>query len=477
MMKFSGCLSFALIHLALAAGPARAAAPHEHVTPAAPPPESADHAGHMPHMSGMPGMHGGDPVMARMMALDPNHMRMGSGTAWHPDSTPVAALTRQAGDWSLMAHGAAWLTYSHLESPRGGGDKVLSQNWLMLMGQRPLSGGALMLRSMFSLDPVTVGGAGYPILFQTGESWRGKPLLDAQHPHDFVMELAADYSRPLGRDPDGPRWNLYAAAVGEPALGPEAFMHRQSGFENPLAPISHHWQDATHITWGVLTLGLGGRQWKVEGSVFNGHEPDENRWSPDPISLNSASARLWYAPSPNWTAQVSTGRLDDPEALEPGDVTRHSASLQYNRPLKEGNLAAAFVWGQNREEHGVSDATLLEANWAFGGQNYLFARAEWVRKSGLFLDPDPRHHETYDIGAYTLGYARDLVTSRDFVTAVGVEGMVYSKPSELDEAYGRNPWAVYAFLRIRPRERPAMQHAMNGPMGGGMGGVHGEGRP
>src|SRR5204863_8412876 len=109
-------------------------------------------------------------------------------------------------------------------------------------------------RVMLSVDPATVGKSGYPLLLQTDEAVNGLPLIDRQHPHDLFMELAATYNHPLGRD--GGSVFLYAGLPGEPALGPPTFMHRFSGTEIPEAPISHHWLDSTHITFGVVTGGL-----------------------------------------------------------------------------------------------------------------------------------------------------------------------------------------------------------------------------
>ena len=34
------------------------------------------------------------------------------------------------------------------------------------------------------------------------------------------------------------------------------FMHRPSAADDPFAPLGHHWQDATHEAFGVVTTGL-----------------------------------------------------------------------------------------------------------------------------------------------------------------------------------------------------------------------------
>ena len=199
--------------------------------------------------------------------------RDGSGTSWLPDETPMYAVHRQAGQWTLMAHGNAFLQYLY-ESGDRGSDQAGSINWLMGMADRPIGSGHLGFRGMISLEPWTIRGCGYPDLLATGEECRGTAIHDRQHPHDVFMELAATYDRPLSGNV---RLQLYGGPVGEPALGPTAFPHRTSAMSNPLAPITHHWFDATHITYGVVTAGVYGARWKGEASVFNGREPDETR--------------------------------------------------------------------------------------------------------------------------------------------------------------------------------------------------------
>ncbi len=223
----------------------------------------------------------------------------------------------------------------------------------MGMAHRPLGGGSLTLRGMFSLDP-TMGKDGYPLLFQTGETADGvTPLIDRQHPHDFLMELAAVYSHSLS---EAASVFLYAGYPGEPALGPPTFMHRFSGIDNPEAPLGHHWLDATHITFGVLTGGVVWNTFKIEGSVFNGREPDEHRWNFDPLRLNSTSLRLTWNPTANWSMQASWGSLNSPEALEPDiDQQRITASVSYNRTAGERKLADDIRVGAQRQAAGRCD--------------------------------------------------------------------------------------------------------------------------
>src|SRR5216110_1944874 len=222
--------------------------------------------------------------------------RMGSGTTWIPDAVPLPARHVMTGSWLLMLHGFGFVQYDRQGGPRGD-DQFGSLNWAMLMASRDLFGGRFQARTMLSLDPATVTNRGYPLLLQSGESHRGQPLHDRQHPHDFWMELGALYQREINKKVG---WSVYAAPSGEPALGPVAFMHRPSAMDNPTAPIAHHWQDATHVSFGVLTGGIYSRRLQLEGSVFNGREPDEKRWDFDSIKLDSYSGRVTVNPTAHW---------------------------------------------------------------------------------------------------------------------------------------------------------------------------------
>jgi len=281
------------------AQPPSALAQHRH-EPAGLPPDSAT-----AQQQDMQHVHMGED---EDMATPP--AREGSGTSWLPDDTPMYAIHRQAGTWTLMAHGNAFLQYLR-ESGDRGGDQGGSINWFMGMADRNLASGHLGLRGMISLEPWTIRGCGYPDLLASGEVCQGATIHDQQHPHDLFMELAATYDRPLAGHI---RLQLYGGPVGEPALGPTAFSHRISAMPNPLAPITHHWFDATHITYGVVTTGVYGKQWKAEASVFNGREPDENRTNFDFGALDSWSGRVSFLPTNRWALQVSAGHLTEAEA-------------------------------------------------------------------------------------------------------------------------------------------------------------------
>ena len=373
-----------------------------------------------------------------------------SGTGWQPAETPSYMLMKSVAAWDLMAHGVVFVDYNQQGGLRGEG-KAESVNTLMLMEQHKLGSGSILFREMFSAESLTSPHPGFPELFQTGETYHGEALVDHQHPHNVFSELALYYTHPIsGLRKENISWEFYGAAAGEPALGPVVYMHRASVSELPMAPLSHHLQDSTHISFGVLTTGLTISRFKLEGSVFNGREPDEKRYSIQFAELDSWSARFSVAPSRNWTAQYSYGRLERPEALEPGSQRRQTASVEYVLPFAQGSWVTTAVWGRVHKEvdnHNLN-GYLLETTVNFKMRNYAFSRMELVDKDELF--PDNPVHPSFRIGAYTFGGARDLVQSRLWQPALGADLTIYSKPAALDPSYGKDPVSFQIFLRIRP---------------------------
>lgn len=376
--------------------------------------------------------------------------REGSGTSWQPEATPMHGLMWEAGDWMLMAHGFANGIYDHQGGPRGD-DKTFVNSMGMLMAQRPAWGGMLGLRAMVSLDP-TMGRRGYPLLFQTGETANGEtPLVDRQHPHDAFMELSITHSRPIGSD--GAVY-VYAGLPGEPALGPPAFMHRFSGLRNPEAPLTHHWLDSTHITFGVVTLGASQGAWKLEASSFNGREPDESRWNIETRKLDSWSVRLSYNPTPNWAFEISHGVLDSPEELEPDtSIQRHIASAMYHMPLGAGEMQTTLAWGRNDKRSPTGkqklDGYLLESAYVLHDKHTLFGRYDQVENDELFQAGSPLADQDFLIHKLSLGYIYDF--ARTGPVAWGVGGLVsaYRMPSALDSVYGDKPRSYMVFLQVR----------------------------
>jgi hypothetical protein len=391
--------------------------------------------------------------------------QMGSGTSWQPISTRMYMIDKVMGKWLMMLHYHVVIGANHHGGPRGV-TKVESVNWFMPFAFRRLGRGTLQVRGMFSAEPFTFAPGGSPLLFQTGETYKGRPLIDHQHPHDLFMELSTQYTLPLG---ERGNWFAYFGYPGEPALGPVAFMHRLSASENPSAPLSHHLQDSSHISFGVFTTGFNYRWVKIEGSIFNGQEPDENRYNFEVHPWSSHSVRVSVAPNNNWAIQFSHGFLRNPEALEPGTTGRTTASISYNRPLARGNWATSLIWGRNHENHGSGErfnlnGYLAESTVNFLDKNYFYTRLELVDKNELLTATDrarlgiTEDHPSFRIGAYTFGAVRDVWNSKSFSVGIGGDLTFYSKPDTLDPIYGAHPVSYRFFVRIRPAKMEMSGH-------------------
>lgn len=377
--------------------------------------------------------------------------REGSGTSWLPDATPMYGIHQQAGSWQLMWHGNVFGQFLYETGDRGD-EQAGSINWFMAMARRNLGSAQVGLRGMVSLEPFTIPGCGYPDLLATGEVCKGEPIHDRQHPHDLFMELAAEYNRPIR---GSLRWQVYGGFAGEPALGPVAYPHRISAAPNPLAPISHHWLDATHITFGVVTGGIYNTRWKAEASVFNGREPDEHRANIDLAPLDSFSARVWFAPTSTIGLQVSAGHLTEAEAGHAGeppvDVTRLTASATYHRQLAPNSIwATTAAWGRNDESAKSTNALLIETHVSFDDRDTWFGRFEIAGKSAHDLDI----HETDDVFSVAklqAGYTRYLKAWRRLKPGFGGSLSVSFVPKRLDPVYGNQINSGFAvFVTLRP---------------------------
>jgi hypothetical protein len=426
-----------------------------------------------------------------------------SGTSIEPASTPTSMIMSHYRGWMLMLHGTAFIadTQQHAASnPTGpspatcaqfnapclppvirGGDKLFSTNWLMPMAMRPLGQngryGQLTLRAMFSLEPATISARQYPELFQQGETAFGKPIIDGQHPHDFFMEVAALYDLRLG---EHALLSLYAAPVGDPAIGPTAYPHRLSASEDPIAALGHHQEDSTHIAFNVFTGGITWRWLRFEESGFHGAEPTEQRWgfqpSPNGHAVDSYSSRITFSPTQNWTSQYSIAHIVSPEALYPNEnQQRQTASIMYNRPIgahhdttsmpgmdmstpATGNWSTTLLWGRTKSltDGSKENSYLLESLLQFRTSNYVWTRIEnAARSSELLLPPGsplPPNFTESPIGhvaAYTFGYDRDYRILPHLLTAPGAQFTTYTTPAPLVSTYGQHPWGVVLFVRFR----------------------------
>jgi hypothetical protein len=450
MMTRRSCVGAGMVGMLMLSAPARAQMHHEHPAPADTTAKHTMHGMDMPgmDMSGMD-MSGGEMPMNGVYG--PYSMtREASGTAWQPDVAPHRGIHKMSGSWMAMLHGAADLVRDHQGGARGD-DQVFSDNMVMGMAQRPLGRGTLGLRSMLSAEPSTIGKDGYPLLLQTGETANGRtPLVDRQHPHDLFMELSGSYSVSSGSR----SMFVYAGLPGEPALGPPAFMHRFSGVPFPEAPITHHWLDSTHITFGVLTAGAVFDRVKIEASAFRGREPDEDRYDIEfPKQLDSHSFRVSYNPTDAWSLQVSHGRVESPEQLEPEvNVDRTTASAIHAKAWDGGVWETTFAWGRNRNRPGhLLNALLLESATELHERHTLFLRAERVRKDELFTEPDPLAGRALDVSKVSAGYRFDFWKRGHLSAGVGALASVTQVPTAAERAYGGAPVSTMIFTHVELR--------------------------
>jgi hypothetical protein len=445
---------------------ARRAAPKGHQMPGVAMPADSSHAGH--HMAGVDMS---DTNMSHAYSRNLPMNRNGSGTAWQPDQTPMYMWMQHKGPWMLMYHGAAFGRYTsqnfNHRDARGHRSAVDGPNWFMTMAQRNVGErGLLNLSLMVSLDALTETRGGYPLLFQTGESYQGQPLIDKQHPHDLFSGLSVAYTYAVSKDID---LTAYLGYPGEPAVGPTAFMHRISAMPNPDAPLSHHWTDATHITYGVATLGVRYKQFKLEGSNFTGREPDQYRYDFDKPRADSWAARLNWNPTSELALQASHAFIKSPEDLHPDEnVRRTTASVLHSRSWGERHyLASALVWGLN-QGHGAhaEHAVLAETNLTLGRPTF-YGRYEWVQKDTEELSyyvPGPTDaplDRVFNVHTLTLGSSYRLTTlggARGPELSVGgqITGYVIPETLQNDQrtrsftqlGYGKLPLSASVYVRL-----------------------------
>jgi len=413
-----------------------------------------------------------------------------SGTSQTPGARPMQMLHKQIGNWNVMFNGTLWGIYTNQGGPRGR-DKTFGAGWVMPMASRRLAGGIFTVRTMFSIEPLTVTNGRYPLLLQTGETWKNIPILNGQHPHDFVKELGASYQYRLS---ENTTLNLYAGLRGDPAIGPTAYPHRISTSENPMAVMSHHYQDSTHIAANVTTLGVTHRWVTFEASGFHGREPDEKRWGIELGPINSFASRVTVTPTSRWAMQYSVGRINNREATHPDrDSFRQTSSATYVLPTARGHWATTLVWGRNHDlaytqkpngellsilqsapprkpngqrEHIVLVPTRVqgqtfnsytaESTMFFKDKHWIWGRAELTDKDSLLLfeeAPYVRLLEEYRytrIKAYTAGYSYELPKVSSFLRpALGGQFQVFQLPANLSPIYGAHPMGMQVWLRLR----------------------------
>ncbi len=380
--------------------------------------------------------------------------RDGSGTSWAPDANPMYGYMIQSGRWLFTVHGDLFARYNRQDITQAGSrgaEKWDAPSMVMAMGQRKIGKrGLFHFTTMFSADAFIAGGNGYPLLFQTGESWEGKPLVDRQHPHDLFSELSVNYTYAFSEKAD---ISLYAGYPGAPALGPSAFMHRISGNFNPDAPLGHHWEDGTHIAFGVGTLGFRYNQLKLEFSSFTGREPDEIRYDFDPPLFDSWSSRLSFNPDPHVSLQVSHGFIKSPEMLNPlENINRTTASATFALPIAVNKFfTATLLWGQNQTPgRTASNAALAEATLKIK-KLAVYSRYEWVNKSDQELALSTITYNPYrqhNIQTITIGAGYDLINFEQFTIAAGGQISGFQSDAYLAPFYGTHPLSGEVYLHF-----------------------------
>lgn len=372
--------------------------------------------------------------------------RESSGTSWQPDTSPLEGVHVMRDEWIFMLHGYGNAIYDIQGGPRGD-EACFSTNMIMFMAQHPLFNGTWGLRTMASLEP-TLGRCGYPLLFQTGETADGVThLIDRQHPHDLMMELATTYSLPLSQDSS---IFIYFGAPGEPALGPTTFMHRFSGEVIPDAPIAHHWLDSTHITYGVITFGYIKDTIKVENSFFRGREPDQFRWNIETPRFDSYALRFSINPTNDLSCQVSYGHLASPEQLSPDvDTDRLTASATYNKAFRDSNWQTTIAYGENWNSPGRAlPAYLAESAVTFSKKYTFFGRGEFVYKDELFQEGSPFDGEVFSVGKAEVGCLYEFLRTSNISFGIGYSASLYFYSDKLDSDYGDASWGQMFFGRI-----------------------------
>jgi hypothetical protein len=410
-----------------------------------------DHAMHMDSDMNMM-----DTSMTHAFSLNLPMSRNSSGTAWQPDATPMYGYMKMTKKWNLMFHGSIFLRYNHQDITNKGvrGDSLTDRfdapNWVMMMANRKINKrGLLAFSLMLSADESVMGGNGYPLLFQSGETFNDKALIDRQHPHDFISGLSVAYTHMINKDID---LTAYLGYPGEPAIGPPAFMHRISSINNPDAPLGHHWQDATHITFGVATLGFRYKIVKFELSNFTGQEPNENRYSFDKPRFNSWSYRFSVNPTDNFAIQLSQAFIKSPEILEPEEnITRTTASVLHSIVLgNKTHLTSSAVWGMNQTwEHRPEHSVLLESNLQMN-RTAVYGRYEVIEKSADELKIVQQPGELFPINALTIGASYNVLNVFNTNFRIGMQGSAFLTSSKLYTLYGKTPLSAEIYIHILP---------------------------
>ncbi len=392
--------------------------------------------------------------------------RLASGTSWQPDATPMDALHGRLGGWQLMLHGSVFFGYVRETSTKGSA-RLGSANWLMLGASRAALGGSLALTAMGSMETLTLGSCGYPLLFSAGPLCSTDGVREYQHPHPPLMELAARWEQPVsGRL----GLLLYGGLAGEPALGPVSSVHRASAAFDPVSPITDHELNPAHVADGVVTAGLVASRWKLEGSIFNGEPVNGDRFAPSLAPLHSQSARLSYNPAAHWSLQASAGRIHSTVSHYPGagsTLRMITLSASQNQPLGEGQWATTVGAAHMHDGFLPLSAALFETALSPTMRHTFFARAEYAQRDDpritIIEHEDGSHDHIANprrlrVAELSAGYQL-RVRMGSAEAGIGGRASLSFVPTQIADIYGRERapgFALFASLRPAAAQRRSM---------------------
>jgi len=278
----------------------------------------------------------------------------------------------------------------------------------------------------------------------------GKRLMPAHSSPRRMPQLSASYHFEL--DSQSSLFG-YVGEPGEPALGPPvSYMRRFSGFDSPDPSLSSHWLDATHDSERVLTLGYEWQRVKVEGSAFAAHKDDEPRYADnDLLEFNSTSGRLSFNPWPNWSFQMSKGRLGGLDQLEPdADIRRTTISATYNHRFRRSDWQTTLAWGRNaRKDQEPVMGYLLESTLRFNGTHAIFGRLEQVGSDELPRENEALQRRMFKMSRITVGYFHHVRAAVGPGFDVGGFASRHLVPSSMTPIYGNDPTSYMMFVRLK----------------------------
>ena len=335
--------------------------------------------------------------------------------------------------WHIAWHGTAFVQYARTFETRGT-YQFGSVNRAMVQAGGPAAGGVVRFDFMGSAEPLTLTKRGVPQLLQASFHVDGETITDRAHPSPWIMELAGSYERAWGTDG---AVSVYAAAIGEPALGPPVYLHRASAAANPVVPLGHHLQDDTHSSYGVVSAGVRWQSLHVEASAFNERQPENANtvFYYDGARLDAYAGRATIAAGAGWSVFGSYGYM-------PEMTAGHSHGAQHR--IGAGAIRTSPAWSFSAV-YGANDpvgsdrprrALLFEAEHHSSGGGVLFGRAEFVQRTAEELALVGSINAVQDVGAVQLGYGWNVLARGRVTTRLGAHATLDVVTPQLEPFYG-----------------------------------------